>query len=649
MSPRPLRIGLLYVDNFQQPRSQMIGSLGLGYLAAWLKQEEPDCEVLIAIRTEELINWQPDLIGISAYTETLPLARSFANELKILQVPLILGGAHIASNPADLPLEFEAGVAGEGEEVFLKLVRLVKAKNFRPESLKGITGVTFREQGKVISQGRCPAIQNLDQLAHPDRQLMFAPMQKIWPDFKPILHIHTARGCPYRCSFCSAPLVNPQWRFHSPQWVVAELEAIAHQFPEATDITLSDDLFTLKKSRLEELVSAIRAAGLHKRFFFFCSSRSNTLTPDMCRLLRDMNVLMISFGFEAASDALIKDLKGVGTRQADYERVLALCENFGIYAHGNFIIGSQNETLHDLHKTYHFVRAHLDRLASVYFSHMTPFPGTRVWDEAQAEGLIPENLDFRVLNLEYQRGQSVMLNRHYSEESYEIAYRAFKKLETFLNDRYYREQSFLRELTAFERWQWPEYILSSCEQKGWKKVGILSERETHLPPTSQFVYLPRDPQLWPEDLDALLLYYSLEQKRAPETWLESLPTDLPLICLSQNIGFYYSWALLLLGKWEEGIYGTRQRRNLRYFTRRSLQELFENKGYQQAGIVPHVSQHEPDPSLLKLFSLLGQPEDLQIHSFTHFWLPRELVSPGKISQNAEAKPHPKEPPHVLPI
>jgi anaerobic magnesium-protoporphyrin IX monomethyl ester cyclase len=617
---RPLRVGLLYADDFSQPRSQRIGSLGLGYLAAWLQQEEPGTEVAIAISPADL--QAPDLIGISAYTETLPLARSWARELKKWGVPLLLGGAHIASNPADLPSEFDAGIAGEGEMVLLELVRLVAQNAFTPERLRGIQGVTFQQAGQVVSQGRCPPIMDLDQLAHPDRALMFAGMRRRLPDFKPVLHVHTARGCPYRCSFCSAPLVNPQWRFHSPEWVVADLELIARQFPEATDVTFSDDLFTLKKSRLEELCRAIRSAGLHRRFFFLCSSRSNTLTPEMCRLMRDMNMLMISFGFEGASDHLIRDLKGVGTHQADYSRVLALCQRFGIHAHGNFITGSQHETLPDLQQTAQFVQAESGALASVYFSHMTPFPGTRVWDEARAAGLIPAELDFRSLNLVYEPGKTLLLNQHYPAATYATAWAYFKRQETTLNDRYYREQELLREQVSFERQQWPEELLRLSAEHGWSRLGILSARELFPLPDPHWCWLAPDPSTWPSDLDVLVLPAVLEQQRDPGPWLATLPPQLPVISLNHNAAFIYTWALLLLGSWEEGLYGLRQRQHLRYFTPRSLQRLLRAAGYQLAGSVAHVSQWGAARLPAEVLRLLNpDPAELQAHSHTTCWVP----------------------------
>lgn len=617
-----MRVGLLYVDNFQQTRSQRIGSLGLGYLAAYLEQELPGLETRIAVTPQELLAFGADLIGISAYTETLPMARRHADWLRRHRdVPLVLGGAHIATNPGDLPPEFDFGVAGEGEELLLELAKLHISNGLAPQNLKSLQGLTWRNDGQIRNQGRVPEIREMDKLAHPDRAKMFASMYANFPGFEPVVHIHTARGCPYRCTFCSAPLVNPQWRFHSPEWVIAELEGIAAAFPGIREITLSDDLFTLKKSRLEALVRAIREAGLHRRFSFFCSSRSNTLTHDMCRLLRDMNVVMVSFGLESAADRVIKDLKGVGAHKRGYEQVLEMCESYGIYAHGNFIICSQEECLEDLQQTWAFVRDQQDRLASIYFSHMTPFPGTKVWDDGLAAARFdPLTLDYTVLNLEYEAGRSVFLNTHYPERDYAVDYQRFKDLETWLDDRYYREQTLIADVTRQERYAIPEQVLSLCHEEGWQRLAVISNYETWLPAAPDGLEWR---QVKPDDAycsaaDAILLFYSLDALREPERLLEQLPNK-PVLSLNYHIGAYPVISQLLLGSWQESVYGPTRRRHLRYFTLASLQQLFGLQGYALQQSLPNrfgvALNYKP------LQQLLGEVKDPDVFSYLTHWLP----------------------------
>ncbi|PIQ23248.1 hypothetical protein COW36_18870 [bacterium (Candidatus Blackallbacteria) CG17_big_fil_post_rev_8_21_14_2_50_48_46] len=576
-----IRIGFLYVDDFYQPRSQRVGSLGLASIAAWLEQEISGIETQIGLCAGDIIAFEPDLVGISAYTETLPAALAEARKIKAWRdLPIVLGGPHIATNAYDLHPEIDIGVVGEGEEAMESIVRAFQANQLHPAHLKTIPGLSFHENGKIVNTGRCPPIQNLDRLAHPNRAKMFAPLATHFPDFKPLFHVHTARGCPYRCTFCSAPLVNPSWRFHSPEWVVEELESIAKHYPDCDQITLSDDLFTLKKSRLEALVKAIRAAGLHKRFFFLCSSRSNTLSPEICRLLVDMNMLLISFGMESGSDRLIKQLKGVGTSHADYQRVLELCQCHGLYAHGNLIIGDQHEEVSDLKATWDLLAQGHDLFATAYVTHMTPFPGTRVWEQAlEAQRFDPQSLDYRQLNLEFDPQDTVLLSTHYSREFYTEAHQKFKNLSEGISARFTEESGLLKDLLSQERWVLPEMISELLAEEGWEFTELLSPFESVLNRQAGIHPLESKSLLSPSESKPLLLNHYLETLKDPGQFLAELPAR-PLISIDYHMGNYYHLLLLLLGKWQEGVWGGRQRLFLRHFTLKTLVQLFESNAYQ---------------------------------------------------------------------
>jgi len=54
----------------------------------------------------------------------------------------------------------------------------------------------------------------------------------------------------------------------------------------------------------------------------------------------------------------------------------------------------------------------------------------------------------------------------------------------------------------------------------------------------------------------------------------------PLISIDYHMGNYYHLLLLLLGKWQEGVWGGRQRLFLRHFTLKTLVQLFESNAYQ---------------------------------------------------------------------
>src|SRR5438105_15281461 len=59
--------------------------------------------------------------------------------------------------------------------------------------------------------------------------------------------IVTTRGCPYRCSYCSAPATaGRRLRVRSPEKVVDEMERLVKEY-QVREIQIEDDNFTLNR------------------------------------------------------------------------------------------------------------------------------------------------------------------------------------------------------------------------------------------------------------------------------------------------------------------------------------------------------------------------------------------------------------------
>ena len=94
-----------------------------------------------------------------------------------------------------------------------------------------IPGIAFKNKEGGIEQTQDAKFnRNLDELPLPlwekfplngywDIGFAHAPVRK--EKFLPIL---TSRGCPYRCTFCVAPEVNPKWRSRSAKNIADEME-----------------------------------------------------------------------------------------------------------------------------------------------------------------------------------------------------------------------------------------------------------------------------------------------------------------------------------------------------------------------------------------------------------------------------------------
>ena len=185
--------------------------LGLVYLSTIIKQKYPSEELRIIDANfedveEELKNYSPDIIGITAMTTDYGRAIKLAKKIK--NIPILIGGVHITTLPNSFKDCFKIGILGEGEYILLDLIKIYKKYNkFPKEELKKITGLLFLENGELINTGRRELIKNLDEIPHPDRSLInkgYFKKEILEDGSVGIRHnMIASRGCPFECVFCS--------------------------------------------------------------------------------------------------------------------------------------------------------------------------------------------------------------------------------------------------------------------------------------------------------------------------------------------------------------------------------------------------------------------------------------------------------------
>ena len=118
--------------------------------------------------------------------------------------------------------------------------------------------------------------------------------------FKPVWLVETARGCPFRCSFCSV------WQLYGRSFRERSIGAVVEDIATVGDaVFIADDLFWNHPERSLELAEALKARGVRKRWILV-----QTRTDLVCRhadlleawrpLAKDFDIF---FGLEAASDA----------------------------------------------------------------------------------------------------------------------------------------------------------------------------------------------------------------------------------------------------------------------------------------------------------------------------------------------------------
>lgn len=369
--------------------------LGIGYLVSSLinkfGEKAINFRVVDTDIKEEINDFSPDIVGISAVSQNYNKAVNYAKIAKKFGIPVICGGVHISMMPSSLTRQMDVGVIGEGEKTICDLFWLYNEKRkFSEEDLKEIKGIIYwNKNGKIDATEKRELISPLDSLPLPSRDLL---------DIRSNTYMFTTRGCAYRCSFCASSRFWNKVRLFSAEYVVNEIELLVNKY-DVNHISFQDDLFSLSLNRIEEIIKLLHLRNLSGKVTFSGAIRANLVNKNIIQLLKQMEVVSLGLGLESGCDKTLKFLKRDNIGIEHNENAIQLIKSFGIDVYGSFIIGSPQEDKKEIIETFKFLKR--SRLKGIGVYVLTPFPGTPVWDDAKSKGLVDENMDWDRLNVNF--------------------------------------------------------------------------------------------------------------------------------------------------------------------------------------------------------------------------------------------------------
>ena len=186
--------------------------------------------------------------------------------------------------------------------------------------------------------------------------------------------IETARGCPFRCSFCSI------WQLHARSVRERSIDSVCQDFASVGDhIFIADDLFWYHPSRSLALARELRRRGIRKRWILVQSrvdlvARHADLLEAWRPIARDFDVF---FGLEAATNQGLSGLAKDATIDQTAEGI-AVARSLKYGVTGNFVIDPAWSEA-DFERLWAFVERH--ELFQAGFTILTPLPGTSYFDQ----------------------------------------------------------------------------------------------------------------------------------------------------------------------------------------------------------------------------------------------------------------------------
>lgn len=265
-------------------------------------------------------------------------------------VPVILGGiyATLCSRHAEQISGADYVIAGWGEIQILKL-------------LEELTGV---------SPFFIPDLNELDTLPPPAFDL--------YPhlDYCCVL---TSRGCPFHCTYCASPLLNPRFIRRDPAQVVNEIASWADR--DVEDIAFYDDALLVDHEFAIALLQGIAERGSKVRFHTPNGLHARGVTEEVAHLMRQVGFATVRLGLETCSDERQMATGGKVSnddfhvavqhlRQAGYA-----AQEIGVYILG----GLPGQDRREVEQSIRFVK---ECGARPYLAEYSPLPGTPLWEEA---------------------------------------------------------------------------------------------------------------------------------------------------------------------------------------------------------------------------------------------------------------------------
>lgn len=353
--------------------------LGPICVAACLERDGHECKV-IDLRIdgegkglEACRSFSPDIVGLQCNftterNRTIRLAERIRREMP--QAFVVVGGHDASRDPGWFQApSIDAIAMGDGEEVMPPLVDALGSGG----DPQRVAGLVLNAGGKWIHTGEANARPDLDSYPMPARHLIARYADHYYINFrKPLALLETARGCPFRCNFCSV------WKFHeatfrekSPERVVRELEQIS-----APNVFITDDIFWMNVRRGEEMAKQIKAAGIRK--YFTVQTRTDIICkfPHLVEQWKDCGSLAIFLGLESVTDEGLLAVNKKNTASNNV-RAIEILKELGVGFTPNFIVDPAWDR-----DDFARLRDWIEQMGAYNsgFSILTPLPGTDLWE-----------------------------------------------------------------------------------------------------------------------------------------------------------------------------------------------------------------------------------------------------------------------------
>ncbi len=326
-------------------------------------------EVRVIHQQVEAVDLESDaeVIAISFFSGFANEAYRLANHFRKKGKVVIGGGPHVTYCQDEALEYFDAIATGEVENVWAKLLEDIEDKKLQ----------RFY-QGTPCDMKDLPT-PRYDLLA--DKFFI----RKV---------IQATRGCPFSCSFCTVPSLNPGFRLRPIEDVIrdASYDNFKHWWQRKV-VWFWDDNLTIRRPYIKELLKEMIPL---KKWWLTQASMDIAKDAELLDLMKESGCIGVFLGIESFGKESLKDANKRQNKVENYKKAVSEIRKRGIAVMAGFIAGFDHDDEESIVEM-------ADRLMDIgvdvpFLSIMTPFRGTSIYSQFKMEDRMLEDRGWSFFN-----------------------------------------------------------------------------------------------------------------------------------------------------------------------------------------------------------------------------------------------------------
>jgi radical SAM superfamily enzyme YgiQ (UPF0313 family) len=400
-------------------------NLAVRYLKKFCKDDDFDIEIkefTINQKQEyilyEIFSADPQIIAFSSYVWNIEIIKGLAYIIKEAKndIKILCGGPEVSFKTEKF-MESEPFVDyvifGEGELTFREFL-LEFQKNSR--NFKGIKGLAYRGNDKiVINEARDP-IENLDIINYPYEEN---------DDFQnKIIYYESARGCPFCCSFCMSS-IDKKTRLFSISRVKNDLKTLLNT--KARQIKFVDRTFNADYKRAMEIMKFIVQHNKNNMKIHF-EITADIINDEFLKYIKTLPVNMFQFeiGVQSLNDKTLAEINRKMNIQRLNKVVKSIESSKNIHIHLDLIAGLPYEGYESFKRSFDGIyKLHAEK---IQLGFLKVLKGTKIYEDAKKHGIRYRNVSpYEVICTKYILADEILklknveelVGKYYNEKYFE--------------------------------------------------------------------------------------------------------------------------------------------------------------------------------------------------------------------------------------